>query len=665
MLDQLPPWLRQATLQSQLPQWMQDPPPKKTSPDLAGTLDWLNQKLQALGPKAVQQVKGMAQEAVSGRYPFIGMVGTGELGVAPKTSLLRELLKEGGATLTREGKPFAGTAYMVADPALTVKTSDPAEIARFTKRKDVQAALKAGGHYGKWVDPETKVAEINISHPFASKADALAVARKRGEKAIGHIQNGEYQGDIPSIPPRIGTPAIRVHVPGEKEPRIFTGAAHPFARVDAEDALGDLLDENFEPRFQIDEGFLADDMKTWLDRKAGLASAKYHKQLGGNARALENVKRSGQLKAEALKQPDAYAEAVAASKSPAIIVKNGWKPTSRGVFDRNAPELQGTAEVDPRLFPPTKVKPSKLAQAVANSKVVQRGLLEDTEKGLPKGGLIWYEGGPIKQSFEEIGGPFSFHDFNLARGSGSIQTPTHNEIANATALLYARRHGIPLDDVSAIKSAFQKMYPGEGKLWLNNNTLANYRRAVAADAHLPSQPGSAELKLPGYTQGNEGGTLEGGLPALDTHERRRMVQLAAQDPSLAKLLKSIRIPDGPGKSRPMVLEGRQADIIPIQNAADYRLLSQPYSDISRQLGLPSVHAGQAGRWIGGGTETGLFSQPQGDFVQTLEDVLLHTSMTRGLPTSSKALRSLWERLATGQDIATPIYGKDPLAYLYK
>jgi hypothetical protein len=110
---------------------------------------------------------------------------------------------------------------------------------------------------------------------------------------------------------KVGPAAIRVHVPGEAKPRRYTGQIHPFAREDAQKELGDLLDDNYEPRFQVDEGFLASDGETWLERDVAAALGKANKQLTGDAKAIDAVKRTGRLKAEALSRGDAYAEAQA------------------------------------------------------------------------------------------------------------------------------------------------------------------------------------------------------------------------------------------------------------------------------------------------------------------------------------------------------------------
>jgi hypothetical protein len=328
----------------------------------------------------------------------------------------------------------------------------------------------------------------------------------------------------------------------------------------------------------------------------------------------------------------------------------GWQPTSRGVFDRNSSTvLQGQAQIDPRLearMP--RGEASELSQAVADSRVVREGLRSDMEAGLPLGGDIWYEHGPVQDVLGEEG----LRRFNLARGSGSIQNPTHNELATASGLLFGDAQG--LGSMADIRAAHREMYPREAKLWGSEGTFTNYRNALEAGAQLPATPGSAERKVPWYTHGLEGGSLTGGV-ALDTHERRRLTQLAATDKKVKKLLKQLGITD---------VTGVRAEPLPITNALDYELLSEPYRRLAQEMGLPSAQAAQAGRWIGGGKFTGLKSQPMGDAMQTLEDGLLHTSMTRGLPTDPASLSKLFERLATGQDIATPVYGKDPFAALY-
>lgn len=330
-----------------------------------------------------------------------------------------------------------------------------------------------------------------------------------------------------------------------------------------------------------------------------------------------------------------------------------WEPTPRGVLDRAAPPIQGTAEIDPRLPSVTpRAKPSTISRGIAESPVVRAGLLDDAEQGMPLGGESWYETGPLKQAVDEVGGPFNFNDVTLARGSGSIQNPTHNEVATVSGLLFGEQQG--LGSAAEISARHKAMYPHEPSLWLSDGALTNFRRARSEGIQLPSTPGSAERKVPWYTHGNLGGSADA-LPALDTHERRRLIQLAAQDPKVMRQLRNAGILD---------VAGAQADVAPILNGADYDLLGSMYRDLGRESGARTTQQFQAGRWIGGGKHTGLKSQPVGDFTQTMEDALLHTARTRGLDESPAGLKALFERIVAGQDFATPVYGKDPFKALY-
>ena len=92
-------------------------------------------------------------------------------------------------------------------------------------------------------------------------------------------------------------PAIRVKVDGKwKE---FTGAAHPMARIDAEDLLGDL--DNFE----IEDGFLRGDK--WLTRDEAYKAAKQEKALGGSLKTQDRMKQTKQLYSEGLRGSTATA----------------------------------------------------------------------------------------------------------------------------------------------------------------------------------------------------------------------------------------------------------------------------------------------------------------------------------------------------------------------
>lgn len=875
----------------------------------------------AVAGGAPQDVSDESFRSIGGVAPWVLPYGTMNKAaeaavtrVAPKLTeagrLMKTLASPGSATLDAAGNAFSGSGYAVADPALTATVSSPSEMRSFLARKDVRAALKTGKHIGKWTDPATGVTEINIADVVKDAHEAQALGRQRGEKAVGHLQNGKHIADIrvknapvpaarrlaeamqrnepmarvTKIPADHGKrladayeklpahdpeakgayAALNKEVAGQlaeikkagykveyvdhdpykssqemmddvrdnkvlKVLKTQGGGAHQFMTADQNNAFRAVHDfiahagggnqfgavgeenayrmhaatlspsaqralatetrgqnswVNFGPNAHLPAGerpfaqqkaalfpehLLGDYNITEGERVLGhdaagnaltnrgravrdplppappIRASEGERAVGvniqgdpvtnrgrtvpavrdlptpartsrrtvaaspdtgllpgpvggrpKNSRLASNAETArGESFTEAhndlARLPSAYSvrvvpgdaaivnvrgDVVAHGATPAearanlTLQQHGttsrgqlapipgpWQPTSRGVFNRDVASIQGTAPVEPRLAAAMpRGEASELSQAIANSKVVERGLQTDAERGLPLGGDTWYEGAPIKAAFDEQSGPFSFHDFNLARGTGSIQNPTHNEVASATGLLFARRQG--LTSAADIVAAHQEMHPGEPKVWLNKGHFTNYQRALENDAQIPATPGTDLRKVPWYTHGNEGGSLEG-LPALDTHERRRLLQLAATDRKIKPLLKELGLENIAGRA-----DGSQADIVPINNGLDYETLGRPYQRIAQRMGLPSTQAMQAGRWIGGAPHTGLLSQPVGDFTQTLEDAMLHTALTRGLPADPAGLKSLWARLSSGQDIATPIYGKNPFGYLY-
>lgn len=562
----------------------------------------------------------------------------------------------------------------------------------------VQAPEKiVGAAYSTLKDPTTGEYFSGANHA-AVRAAAKAAGLKEGflESNSGFVTNrgrfvgrmeaakiGTEQGQVKAVGPRnlsetfkpgeLGTPEQRaayrarlkqgLAIPGPYTPgaggetaperivsasirhkgREWDGGQH-FEAFDnaAEDGLSE------DDLFEAEQGFRTSTGR-FVDRKEAARIAEAARQV---SRAPEDV--GAELLAHELDGPTPDLPPMLPPRAVPPPIPGPWQPTSRGVFPRDVAPIQGTAPLDPRLVARMpRGEPSELAQAIADSKVVERGLQKDVERGLPLGGDPWYEGAPIKATFES-GDPFSFHDFNLARGSGSIQAPTHLEIPTATGLLFGRRNG--LSTMAEIKAAHQAMYPGEPSLWGTEATATNYLRAVANDAQLPATAGTGERKVAWYTQGNEGGA-PGADVAIDKHEGRRQLQLAWTDRRIRPLLKTLGYTEE-------TATGPRADVVPVRNALDYTLLSSPYRRIADRMGLASPQQAQAGRWIGGVPLTGLKSQPTGDFTQTLEDVLMHTANVRGLPTDPAGLTSLWRRLRRGEDIAAPIYGNDPLKYLY-
>jgi hypothetical protein len=502
------------------------------------------------------------------------------------------------------------------------------------------------------VHPYDEIPEYKAPRPYrgqvAASPDTGLIPGRPGAPQMRNNQNrlqsfedqarseswNAAHNDAPAAPEKVTAATFRDPATG----KVYSGINHADA-VDKAKAAG------------VKEGFLQENMgfststRPHITRKEAVEVARANNSLKASRVTPERIKDQNNV--------GMLAEDFSNGQLGQPPIPGPWHPTSRGVFDRSVAPIQGTAPIDPRMaVRMPRAEPSELASAIADSKVVERGLQADVEKGLPLGGDRWYEGAPVKASIDEMGGPFSFHDWNLARGSASIQSPTHLEIPTATGLLYGRRQG--LQSLAEIKAAHQAMYPDEPGLWGTAGTYANYKRAVANDAQIPASAGTGERKVPWYTQGNEGGA-PGADIAIDKHEGRRLLQLAATDRKIKPLLKELGLTN---------VAGPRADVVPIVNGLDYTALSSPYRRIADRMGLASPQQAQAGRWIGGGELTGLKSQPTGDFTQTLEDVLLHTALVRGLPTDPGSLQGLWQRLAQGQDIAAPVYGNNPLSRLY-
>jgi hypothetical protein len=559
---------------------------------------------------------------------YLEQVGAGNLigGVAAKSArpvisrLVKALQSEGGATLEATGRAFKGSGYAVADPALTTIVSGEEEMRAFLKRPDVRDAIAAGKRIGKWTDPETGKTEINISDILADVERAQALATERGEKAFGHLgKGGAYQGDIPTARKPVTPSVEKVDKAVIRDPESgahFEGSSHADAGMNAgplEDHAWDLLDRT------EDNGGFSTNHRSFVSRAEAAKIAKAQQQIQypetfGDDPTTHNV----DLMSEDL-------------KAPAVQTRETWRPRERGVFDR-APErgVPATEYREPAPLPfesaprPT-AGPSALAEQIAHDPRVEQRIVSDMEKGLDLGGRGWYGTLPLKRYFESIGDPQGFIDFNLAGGAGSIRTPTHNELTNLSLLRYARKRGLPYEEA---RQEFFRRHPGTMKPTFMGVHGKVYDRALAAgNKMVPSSPSAGELKVPHYTHDRLLGA--NGVP-LDTHELRAMAQALGLDEDMV----------------------RNAAV----DAESYNLMTQPYRRVAQRYGLHPDQV-QAGRWIGGGKQTGLKSQPQGDFMQTLEDGLLYTARTTGRDESPKGLRSLWDAIAAGDEFFMPFGGE--------
>jgi len=557
----------------------------------------------------------------------------------------------GGFTFDPRARSFVESGgYMVGgvpgQQGMVVDEITPATIKEF-RAKNAKLLARDGMMIGGWRDGATGKFYLDVSQRVPDRDAALELLKDRGEKAAWHLDKGEEL-----VNPHATEAVSAGSAPAGLTPKLVSDEE---IGLGGRRAVYDVGGEPLHVIYSQDQGpgeLYLESIQTPDGHRVELGAA------GARRLYRDLVSRTGADKiiAERLTgaNPGRFVEwdarrlaGLPASKptAPAVIVPERWKPTERGVFDRSAPKIQGTAAVDPRLaasMPRGQVSP--IADAIANSKTVRQGLEKDAIAGLPFGGDQWYETGPIKASYESSNGPMTFRDWLNASGSGSIQNPTHNEPASASILLYAKRHGISVDEAMA---EFRRQFPDAATPWMSQGIAANFARADELGGQFPSTPGAGERKVPWYTHGKEGGSLEGEA-ALDTHERRRLVQLAGENPRLRKMLRELGVTN---------IEGPKADVVPIKNALDYAALSAPYRRVAENLGLPSTQAAQAGRWLGGGQHTGLASQPFGDYVQTLEDGLLYTARSRGLDESPAGLRSLWDRISQGEDFFMPLYSR--------
>lgn len=340
-----------------------------------------------------------------------------------------------------------------------------------------------------------------------------------------------------------------------------------------------------------------------------------------------------------------------AAGGPGTLGMNSWRPTSRGVFTREGlTDMQCTVPSDARLVPPVgpKMSPSPLVSAITSSPTVRSGLRADIERGLPMGGESWYNLAPIARFAEEHAEPgmMSFKDYNLVGAGASMQNSVPNEMSAASIINFARKRGLTLDEA---KNQFKKETGSQLLPMITGGHEKFGRQSVERGVGIPATLTGGEWKVPMYGDKRIGGggvldiNAPGSLPALDTHEKRRIMQLARQDPELSTLMREMNVLD--------------ADHVPVKNAADYRQLGSMYIDAAKEMGLPTAGTAQAGRWIGGWKETGLKSPPFGDYAQITEDMLAYSAQQRGMPTDPVSLRKYFARVLRGDDFILPYTGK--------
>lgn len=393
---------------------------------------------------------------------------------------------------------------------------------------------------------------------------------------------------------------------------------------------------------------------------------------------------------------------------------NWRKP--RGVFDRDVPDLQGTVDPDPRMAgifakTPTQTKTgtervSDLTALIADSPAVRRGIEADIEKGMWLGGPEWYNHAPLLSRLS----PEALRRFTLVGGAASAQSPVNNELVSVGNILYGLKRGLtPEQTLDEFGQAIYGLEPGEltrlqqiikegtdktGKLitpeakaaakykesrkiklpFLSKDKYTTAERALESGVLLPSELTSGAWKIPHYAghrlgYGSLDPTMAGAFPALDTHEKTRLFQLAmgmdernATRKAVLNLLRSqgadVQVAMKGEGIIPKVRVGGTYQMPELTNTNDdYRLLGNLYVDAAKKFGLPTAGAAQAARWLGGGTKTGLQSAPEGDLTQILEDLLMYSAQQRGMPDDPASLRRYFDRYASGDDFLVPYTGK--------
>lgn len=335
-----------------------------------------------------------------------------------------------------------------------------------------------------------------------------------------------------------------------------------------------------------------------------------------------------------------------------------WTPTSRGIFDRDVPDMQGTLPPDPRLdiaqYGTDRQQLSPLVEAIVDSpRAVSRVLDEDAERGMIMGGPEWYNLSPIRAFLEARYGMPSFRDWNTMSAAASQSNSVPGEISASSIIAFAKANGLSLEEAKAVARRMfgSESEPGKLPLIYGSHQNIGEQGIERGNIILPADVQSEAWKIPGYEHGRAGGgsvdrRVAGSFPALDRHERYRIMQAVARNPRLKKLALELG----------MDLE----DQLPLRNVKDYRAISDLYNAGARRFGLPTANAYQAARWTGGFDATGLKSPPYGDFVQALEDMILYNAQRRRMKTDPRSLQNFAENVFRGTDMLMPWTGSGPI-----
>lgn len=337
--------------------------------------------------------------------------------------------------------------------------------------------------------------------------------------------------------------------------------------------------------------------------------------------------------------------------APFVRPASAYSDRTYGIFDPDAPPIEGTRNVDElyRAREAPRARTNSFFEALANSSAVRRAFDADVIRGLDLlEGRPWYETGGLLQVAGDEG---TFRNWNALGAAASMQNSVPSEMALASLLNFAGRRGIwDMDEALDLYRSHFGMNPDEPLNFLRSGDhFTKGRQAMESGLLLPVSGGEIHYnagtwKTPSYFQARQG--AGDAMSTIDTHERRRLWQIAMANPRLRRLAKS--------EFTPTQLRTAQGEgLVPIRNLPDYQTLSSIYERGAQRLGFPTASSYQAPRWTGGGRLTGLESNPTRTYQELLADQVLGTAAAQGMDESPAGLRRLLGDVLQGNQLLLP------------
>jgi hypothetical protein len=332
-------------------------------------------------------------------------------------------------------------------------------------------------------------------------------------------------------------------------------------------------------------------------------------------------------------------------------------------FSRDVPSLEGTVQTPAGLLIPAprtaRSGVSPHIDAIANNpNHIMRGMDMDVDNRLMQGRPSdepWYQLGGVKESLDQLNGPLDFTSMNILGGVASQSNSVPMENAIMSVMHMARTRGMSFQD--AMKE-YHRLSRDPASLNTYAAQFADAEKKMGKGFVIASDPYSQNWKTPSYSMIRRGG---GGvndpvgrhLAPLDAHERKRLGELALEDPQIAKAMdlpyiRKRETGELISAAEEMKLQGGQ---LPLRNAQDYRaIVDAIYEPGARRYSMPTGGAYQALRWEGGANRTGIRSPVGLSYQQILEQQLRESLRFRGQDPTFRNMESLWNRIGQGQDV---------------